>query len=215
MAAWSCRVGSACYQANRCLVSRSCQHLGVHRWELMAETSQNAIFLTPAVPLLHPAPCPSSGEGNRWAAPRWHMLTCREERAAPVACPRCKGCCWQAGSSVAWQQASERRLLCPCSQSSLPGSLLIARLVMHGGDNPGSVSSNSVCHQTENTWAESTEPCAKLIWYQPCGCGSLVQVFLCLSFCREDWNLPSESPSVPHRPVHNLHSPSSFSLPAN
>lgn len=67
---------------------------------------------------------------------------------------------------------------------------------MHGGDNPGSVSSNSVCHQTENTWAESTEPCAKLIWYQPCGCGSLVQVFLCLSFYRKDWNLPSESSSV-------------------
>lgn len=89
-----------------------CQHSW---WELMAETSQKAIFLAPAVPLLHPAPCPSSGEGSRWAGPRWHTFTCREERAAPVARPRCKCCCWQAGSSVAWQQASERRLLCPCS----------------------------------------------------------------------------------------------------
>lgn len=49
---------------------------------------------------------------------------------------------------------------------------------MHGGDNPGSVSSNSVCHQTENTWAELTEPCAKLIWYQACGCGSWYKYFL-------------------------------------
>lgn len=79
---------------------------------------------------------------------------------------------------------------------------------MHGGDNPGSMSSNSVCHQTENTWAASTKPCAKLIWYQPCGCGSSVLIFLCLPFCREDWNLPWESPSVPPGPAHNLYSPS-------
>jgi len=57
-------------------------------------------------------------------------------------------------------------LFLPC----LPGSLLITRLVMHGGDNPGSASSNSVCHQTENTWTELTEPCAKLVWYQVCRC---------------------------------------------
>lgn len=49
---------------------------------------------------------------------------------------------------------------------------------MHGGDNPRSVSSNSVCHQTENTWAELREPCAKLIWYQAYGCGSFLFVFL-------------------------------------
>lgn len=35
----------------------------------MAGASQKAIFLTPAVPLLHPPQCPSCGEVSRWAAP--------------------------------------------------------------------------------------------------------------------------------------------------
>lgn len=36
---------------------------------LVAGTSQKAIFLTPAVSLLHPPPWLSCGEVSRWAAP--------------------------------------------------------------------------------------------------------------------------------------------------
>ena len=76
----------------------------------------------------------------------------------------------------------------------MPGSLLIARLVTHGGDNRGSVSSNSACHQTVNTWTELTEPCAKLIGIRLVGVVLLYKYFfVCLSAGRTEifcHNLP-------------------------
>ena len=114
MDVWSSRVVRACDQTAQHLVSWCCQHLGVHHWVLMAGKSQKAIFLTPAVPLLHPPLCPSCAEVSRWAAPEV-THACLQRREALVPSPRWKCCCWQAGSSVTWQQASESRLLCPYS----------------------------------------------------------------------------------------------------
>lgn len=62
-------VGRACHQPARHLVSQSCQHQGAPRSALVVRTSQKALFLTPAAPLLHPSPWPLCSEVGRWAAP--------------------------------------------------------------------------------------------------------------------------------------------------
>ena len=92
------------------LPSWSCQH-----WECIADGGvEPKGSLIPAVPLLHPTPCPSCSEVSRWAVPKMtHAYL--QGREALVLRPWWNACCWQAGSSVAWQQTTEGRLLCPCS----------------------------------------------------------------------------------------------------